>query len=138
MAASVVQGATVSVADPVEVEVEASDDRGDIKEVRLSVNGQPVAKKVSFPFQLRWQPSASDIGLNTTLTVTVEDKAGNVPTSDQYITVVAGDGIGDTPKATGVTRIDRHAGGRLAADVLPVRASRAAGSRCPTRGSVTA
>ena len=95
----------MSVADPVEIEVEASDDRGDIKEVRLSVNGQPVAKKVSFPFQLRWQPSASDIGLNTTLTVTVEDKAGNVRTSDQYITVVAGDGIGDTPKATGVTRI---------------------------------
>ena len=99
-------GATVSVADPVEVEVEASDDRGDIKEVRLSVNGQPVAKKVSFPFQLRWQPSASDIGLNTKLTATVEDKAGNVRTSDQYVTVVAGDGIGDTPKATGTTRIE--------------------------------
>ena len=95
----------MSVADPVEIEVEASDDRGDIKEVRLSVNGQAVTKKVSFPFQMRWQPSASDIGLNTRLSVAVEDKAGNVQTSDQFITVVAGDGIGDTPEATGVTRI---------------------------------
>ena len=74
-------GATVNVADPVEIEVEAVDDRGDIKEVRLGVDGQPVEKKVSFPFQLRWQPSAADIGLNTTLTATVEDKAGNVATS---------------------------------------------------------
>ena len=121
VAASVVRAPPSSVADPVEVEVEAADDRGDIKEVRLSVNGQPVAKKVSFPFQLRWQPSASDIGLNTKLTATVEDKAGNVRTSDQYITVVAGDGIGDTPKATGATTDQRHAGGRLAADLLPVR-----------------
>ena len=32
-----------------------------------------------------------------------EDKAGNVRTADPYITVTAGDGIGETPKPTGVT-----------------------------------
>ena len=49
-------GATVNAADPVEIEVEAVDERGDIKEVRLSVGGTQVARKVSFPFQMRWQP----------------------------------------------------------------------------------
>ena len=97
------EGATVSVADPVEIEVEAVDERGDLKEVRLSVGGQQVARKVSFPFQLRWQPKASDIGANTPLSVTVEDKAGNVTTSTRNITVVAGDGIGEAPLPTGVT-----------------------------------
>ena len=97
------EGATVSVVDPVEVEVEAVDERGDLKEVRLSVGGQLVQRKVSFPFQMRWQPKAADIGANTVLTVAVEDKAGNVTTSTRNITVVAGTGIEESPLATGVT-----------------------------------
>ena len=53
------ENATVPVSDPVEIEVEAVDERGDVKEVRLSVNGTPVRTKVSFPFQLRWTPAAA-------------------------------------------------------------------------------
>ena len=56
------EGADVSVADPVEIEVEAVDERGDVKEVRLSVDDQLVQRKVSFPFQMRWQPTAADVG----------------------------------------------------------------------------
>ena len=60
-------GATVNAADPVEIEVEAFDERGDLKEVRLSVGGTQVAKKVPFPFQMRWQPPADDICDTVTL-----------------------------------------------------------------------
>ena len=56
------EGADVNATDPVEIEVEAWDERGDLKEVRLSVDGPPVQTKVSFPFQLRWQPAAADVG----------------------------------------------------------------------------
>ena len=48
-------GATVTPGDPVEIEVEAVDERGDIKEVRLQRRaGSSVQRKVSFPFQMRW------------------------------------------------------------------------------------
>ena len=38
------EGATVDAADPVEIEVEAWDERGDMKEVRLLVDGQPCSE----------------------------------------------------------------------------------------------
>ncbi len=99
------ENAEVSVADPVEIEVEAVDERGDVKEVRLSVDGTQVTRKVSFPYQLRWQPAAGDVGATKTLSVTVEDKAGNVTTSTRAIKVVAGSGIAEAPLPTGVTTI---------------------------------
>jgi hypothetical protein len=46
-------GETVTPRDPVEVEVDAVDERGDMKEVRLYAGEELVARKVSFPFQLR-------------------------------------------------------------------------------------
>src|SRR4051794_30161308 len=98
-------GATVNSADPVEIEVEAVDERGDLKEVRLSVGGEQVARKVSFPFQMRWQPSASDIGETETLSVAVEDKAGNVTTSTRTITVGAPSAMEEAPLPTGVTTL---------------------------------
>ena len=81
--------AEVTPADPVEIEVEAVDERGDIKEVRLKVGGQLVATKVSFPFQFRWQPTMADVGTTRTLTVEAEDAAGNVQTSTRDVKVVA-------------------------------------------------
>ena len=98
-------GATVNVADPVEIEVEAVDERGDLKEVRLSVDGQPVQTKVSFPFQMRWQPTAADVGQTRTLSVTAEDMAGNTTTATRSVTVATGAGIADAPVPTGVTTI---------------------------------
>ena len=98
-------GATVNAADPVEIEVEAVDERGDLKEVRLSIGGTQVAKKVSFPFQMRWQPTADDIGDTVTLSVDAEDKAGNVTTSTRTITVGAASALEESPLPTGVTTV---------------------------------
>ncbi|HWT91757.1 MAG TPA: M14 family zinc carboxypeptidase, partial [Solirubrobacteraceae bacterium] len=98
-------GATVDAADPVEIEVEAVDERGDLKEVRLSVDGQPVARKVSFPFQLRWQPAPGDIGQTKTLAVAAEDAAGNVANTTRTITIGASSAREEAPVPTGVTSI---------------------------------
>ena len=98
-------GATVNAADPVEIEVEGVDERGDIKEVRLSVGGTQVARKVSFPFQMRWQPATSDVGQTKTLAVDVEDKAGNITTSTRTITVGTASAMEEAPLPTGVTTL---------------------------------
>ena len=99
------ENAEVNVADPVEIEVEAADERGDLKEVRLSVGDQLVQRKVSFPFQFRWQPTAGYVGQTVTLVVDAEDKAGNVTRSFRVIRVVSGTGIANAPLPTGVTTI---------------------------------
>ena len=98
-------GATVSVTDPVEVEVEAVDDRGDMKEVRLIHRGQLIQRKVSFPFQMRWQPTAVDVGETETLRVEAEDMAGNVTMSSRTITVGPATALEEAPAPTGVTTI---------------------------------
>ena len=99
------ENATVNAADPVEIEVEAWDERGDMKEVRLSVDGKLVQRKVSFPFQMRWYPAAGDIGQTKTLAVEAEDKAGNVVASTRTITVGAADAMEESPLPTGVTTL---------------------------------
>ena len=86
------QNATVGVADPVEIEVEAVDERGDIKEARLRVGNQLIQRRSSFPFQFRWQPTADWAGQTLSLVVEVEDKAGNVTRSFRTITVAGGGG----------------------------------------------
>ena len=95
----------MNAADPVEIEVEAVDERGDLKEVRLSVGGQLVQRKVSFPFQMRWYPAAADVGRTVTLAVEAEDKAGNVTTSTRTITVGTAQSVEEAPLPTGVTTI---------------------------------
>jgi Collagen triple helix repeat (20 copies)/Bacterial Ig domain len=98
-------GATVNAADPVEIEVEAVDERGDMKETRLLVGGELVQRKVSFPFQFRWYPTADDIGDTVTLTVEAEDQAGNVTTATRSILVGDADALEEAPLPTGVTTI---------------------------------
>jgi hypothetical protein len=98
-------GATVNAADPVEIEVEAVDERGDMKETRLLVGGQLVQRKVSFPFQMRWYATADDIGDTVTLTVEAEDQAGNVTTSTRSILVGEPGALEESPLPTGVTTI---------------------------------
>jgi hypothetical protein len=99
------EGATVNAADPVEIEVEAVDERGDVREVRLSIGGRLVQRKVSFPFQMRWYPSAADVGRTATLVVEAEDKAGNVTTSTRTITVGSAQSVEEAPLPTGATTI---------------------------------
>ena len=98
-------GATVDAADPVEIEVEPVDERGDMREVRLVVDGAVVQTKVSFPYQLRWQPAPGDVGATKTLTVEAEDAAGNVTTSARTITVGPANAPEEAPLPTGVTTL---------------------------------
>ena len=98
-------GATINAADPVEIEVEAVDERGDMKETRLLVGGELVQRKVSFPFQFRWNATADDIGDTVTLTVEAEDQAGNVTTSTRSILVGDANALEESPLPTGVTTI---------------------------------
>jgi hypothetical protein len=99
------EGVTVNAADPVEIEVEAADERGDVKETRLLIGGQLIQRKVSFPFQMRWYPSAADVGRTVTLVIEAEDKAGNVTTSTRTIAVGTAQSIEEAPLPTGVTTI---------------------------------
>jgi Zinc carboxypeptidase/Collagen triple helix repeat (20 copies)/Bacterial Ig domain len=85
------EGATATTLDPVEIEVDAVDERGDMKEVRLLVGDEQVGRKVSFPFQLRYQPTSDDVGESVTLRVVAEDAAGNTAEATRTISVVAPD-----------------------------------------------
>jgi Zinc carboxypeptidase/Bacterial Ig domain len=91
------QLATVRRTDPVEVEVDAVDERGDMKEVALEVGGETVSRKVSFPFQLRYQPTAADVGRTVTLTAVAEDAAGNVATAERTVAVVSAAALAEAP-----------------------------------------
>ena len=99
-------GATVNAADPVEIEVEAVDERGDLKEVRLSVGGTQVAQEGLLPVpdalaadRRRRRRHGDAVGRR------VEDKAGNVTTSTRTITVGAASAMEESPLPTGVTTI---------------------------------
>ena len=48
--------------DPVEVEVTAFDERGDMEQVQLFADGQPYATVPVYPFQFRYSPPASAVG----------------------------------------------------------------------------
>src|SRR5262249_23720100 len=49
-------------ADPVELELTAYDERGDLKEVRLLANGTLVKTVPVYPFQFRYQPTTAQAG----------------------------------------------------------------------------
>jgi hypothetical protein len=83
--------------DPVEVDVTAADERGDMKEVRLLADGEPVGTMRTFPFQFRYYPNASDVGSTVTLTAEAEDSAGNVSTATRTISVKAGEAVIESP-----------------------------------------
>ena len=74
-------------ADPVEVDVTAYDDRGDLKQVNLYADGALVGSVPVFPFQFRYTPPASAVGSTVKLTAEAVDKAGNKSTRDLLINV---------------------------------------------------
>ena len=71
---------TATPPDPIEADVTAYDDRGDLKSVTLSADGAPVGTVTVFPFQFRYTPPASAVGRTVTLTAVATDKAGNTST----------------------------------------------------------
>src|SRR5262249_40562876 len=76
-------------ADPVELEVTAFDERGDMSKVNLLANGVQVGSVPVYPFQFRYLPPASAVGTTVTPTAQAIDKAGNMSTSDLHVRVVA-------------------------------------------------
>ena len=99
--------------DPVEADVTAADERGDMKEVRLLADGELVDTKYTFPFQFRYYPDPADIGSTVTLTAEAEDSAGNVATATRTISVVAGEAVVEAPlPVEGDPPDDRRRAGR--------------------------
>ena len=98
--------------DPVEVDVTAADERGDMKEVRLLADGQLIGTKYTFPFQFRYFPQAADVGETVTLTAEAEDSAGNVATATRTIAVSAADAVPESPLPVDPAPGDRGRAGR--------------------------
>ena len=82
---------TATTADPVETEVTAYDERGDMDYVNLYANGSLVQRVDVYPFQFRYTPPASAVGTAVKLTAEAVDKAGNKSTRDLYVNVLATD-----------------------------------------------
>jgi hypothetical protein len=91
------EGAIATPVDPVEIDVDAVDERGDMKEVRLFVGDEMVDRKVSFPFQLRYAPTAADVGNNVTLRVVAEDAAGNTAEATRAVAVESAAALVEAP-----------------------------------------
>ena len=71
-----------SPADPVDIELTAFDERGDMKEVRFYANGTLFQTVPVYPFQARYTAPASAVGQTVQITAQAEDVAGNVATSN--------------------------------------------------------
>jgi hypothetical protein len=77
--------------DPVEIELTAYDERGDMDYVDLKAGDQLVQRTEVYPFQFRYTPPASAVGSVVKLTATAVDKAGNSSSRDLLVNVVSGD-----------------------------------------------
>ena len=84
--------------DPVEIELTAYDERGDMAYVDLNSGDQLIQRTEVYPFQFRYTPPASAVGSVVKLTAEAVDKAGNTSTRDLYVNVLSG----DTPTASPV------------------------------------
>ena len=67
--------------DPVELELTAFDERGDMDRVDLYADGVYYATTEVYPFQFRYTPPASAVGKTVQLTAKAIDVAGNEATS---------------------------------------------------------
>ena len=81
---------TATPRDPVELELTAFDERGDMDRVDLYADGALHSSVPVYPFQFRYTPPTSKIGGVVKLTAEAFDKAGNKSTRDLYVNVIAG------------------------------------------------
>jgi Collagen triple helix repeat (20 copies) len=77
-----------------------------MKEVRLFVGDEMVDRKISFPFQLRYQPTSAEAGSDVTLRVVAEDAAGNTAEATRSVAVVAAEALIEAPLPAGVPTIE--------------------------------
>ena len=88
--------------DPVDLELTAFDERGDMDKVELYADGQYVATTEVYPFQFRYTAPASAVGRTVQLTAKAFDVAGNTRTSGVlYVNVVSGAARADAPVPIG-------------------------------------
>ena len=85
--------------DPVDIELTAFDERGDMDYVDLKVGDQLIQRTEVYPFQFRYTPPASAVGSVVTLTAEAVDSAGNKSTRTLLVNVLAGDTPPGTPVA---------------------------------------
>ena len=84
--------------DPVDLELTAFDERGDMDKVELYADGQYVATTEVYPFQFRYTPPASAVGRTVRLTAKAFDAAGNTATSGTlFVNVVSAAGAVESP-----------------------------------------
>src|SRR4051794_36984444 len=91
------EGFTATPADPVEADVTAYDNSGDMDKVNLYANGTLVGTNEVFPFQFRYTPPTSAVGQTVTLTAEAIDKAGNKSTQDLHIRVATAESQATVP-----------------------------------------
>jgi hypothetical protein len=84
---------TATPADPIEVDVTAYDDRGDLKQVNLYADGALVGSVPVFPFQFRYTPPKAKVGSTVKLTAEAVDKAGNKSTRDLLVNILDTDDL---------------------------------------------
>jgi hypothetical protein len=91
---------TATPQDPVEVELTAYDERGDMDYVDLKgPDGALVQRTEVYPFQFRYTPPASAIGSVVKLTAEAVDKAGNKSSRDLLLNVLDSNSRPLTPVA---------------------------------------
>ena len=90
---------TATPRDPVDIELTAFDERGDMDYVDLKVGGQLIQRTEVYPFQFRYTPPASAVGSVVTVTAEAVDSAGNKSSRDLFINVLAGDTPPGSPVA---------------------------------------
>ncbi|HEY6891679.1 MAG TPA: M14 family zinc carboxypeptidase [Solirubrobacter sp.] len=89
-----------TINDPVEIELTAYDERGDMDYVDLKgPDGALVQRTEVYPFQFRYTPPASAIGSVVKLTAEAVDKAGNKSSRDLLLNVLDSNSRPLTPVA---------------------------------------
>jgi hypothetical protein len=83
--------------DPVEIELTAYDERGDMDHVDLMAGDQLIQRTEVYPFQFRYTPPAAAVGSVVKLTAVAVDKAGNTSTRDLYVNVLDTDNQAASP-----------------------------------------
>jgi len=101
------QNAVATPNDPVDLELTAFDERGDMDKVDLYADGVYYATTEVYPFQFRYTAPASAVGKTVRLTAKATDAAGNVATSGTlFVNVVSGQTRAESPVPVGPATID--------------------------------
>lgn len=101
------QNAVATPNDPLDLELTAFDERGDMDKVELYADGVYYATTEVYPFQFRYTAPASAVGKTVRLTAKAIDAAGNTATSGTlFVNVVTGQTRAESPVPVGPATLD--------------------------------